>query len=29
MNGDKVNVEIKIFGRNTAVSLSLEQIQKP
>jgi transcriptional antiterminator NusG len=27
--GDKVNVEIKIFGRNTAVSLSLEQIQKP
>lgn len=29
MNGDKVNVEIKIFGRNTAVSLSLDQIQKP
>lgn len=27
--GDKVNVEIKIFGRNTAVSLSLDQIQKP
>ncbi len=29
MNGDKVSVEIKIFGRNTAVSLSLDQIQKP
>lgn len=29
INGDKVNVEIKIFGRNTAVSLSLDQIQKP
>ena len=29
MNGDKVNVEIKIFGRNTAVLLSLDQIQKP
>lgn len=26
--GDKVNVEIKIFGRNTPVSLTLEQIEK-
>jgi transcriptional antiterminator NusG len=29
IKGDKVDVEIKIFGRNTAVSLTLEQIQKP
>jgi transcriptional antiterminator NusG len=29
VKGDKVDVEIKIFGRNTAVSLTLEQIQKP
>lgn len=26
--GDKVNVEIKIFGRNTPVSLTLKQIEK-
>ena len=26
--GDKVSVEIKIFGRNTSVTLSLEQIRK-
>jgi len=29
LKGDRVDVEIKIFGRNTAVSLTLEQIQKP
>jgi transcriptional antiterminator NusG len=29
IKGDKIDVEIKIFGRNTAVSLTLEQIQKP
>ena len=29
VKGDRVDVEIKIFGRNTAVSLTLEQIQKP
>jgi len=29
IKGDRVDVEIKIFGRNTAVSLTLEQIQKP
>lgn len=29
MKGEKVDVEIKIFGRNTAVSLTLEQIRKP
>jgi len=29
VKGDKVDVEIKIFGRNTAVSLSLDQIRKP
>jgi transcriptional antiterminator NusG len=28
IKGDKVDVEVKIFGRNTAVSLSLEQIEK-
>jgi transcriptional antiterminator NusG len=28
ITGDKVNVEIKIFGRNTLVSLTLEQIRK-
>ena len=28
IKGDKVDVEIKIFGRNTAVSLTLEQIEK-
>jgi len=28
IKGDKIDVEIKIFGRNTAVSLTLEQIQK-
>ena len=26
--GEKVNVEIKIFGRNTPVSLTLNQIEK-
>jgi transcriptional antiterminator NusG len=29
VKGDRVDVEIKIFGRNTAVSLTLDQIQKP
>ena len=29
VKGDKVDVEIKIFGRNTAVSLTLDQIRKP
>ena len=29
IKGDRVDVEIKIFGRNTAVSLTLEQIQRP
>ncbi len=29
VKGDKVDVEIRIFGRNTAVSLTLDQIQKP
>lgn len=29
VKSDRVDVEIKIFGRNTAVSLTLEQIQKP
>lgn len=29
VKGDRVDVEIKIFGRNTAVLLTLEQIQKP
>ena len=28
VKGDKVDVEIKIFGRNTAVSLTLNQIEK-
>jgi transcriptional antiterminator NusG len=28
VKGDKVDVEIKIFGRNTAVSLMLSQIEK-
>ena len=28
IKGDKVDVEVKIFGRNTAVSLSLGQIEK-
>lgn len=29
IKGDRVDVEIKIFGRNTAVSLTLDQIRKP
>jgi transcriptional antiterminator NusG len=29
VKGDKVDVEIKIFGRNTLVSLHLDQIKKP
>lgn len=29
LKGDKVDVEIRIFGRNTAVNLFLEQIRKP
>jgi transcriptional antiterminator NusG len=28
IKGDKVDIEIKIFGRNTAVSLTLNQIEK-
>jgi len=28
VKGDKVDVEVKIFGRNTAVSLTLNQIEK-
>jgi len=28
MNGDKVDVEVKIFGRNTLVSLTSNQIEK-
>jgi transcriptional antiterminator NusG len=28
INGDKVSIEIKIFGRNTAVELTLNQIAK-
>lgn len=28
VKGDKVDVEVKIFGRNTAVSLTLSQIEK-
>lgn len=28
IDGDKVDVEVKIFGRNTAVSLNLNQIEK-
>jgi transcription termination/antitermination protein NusG len=28
LKGDKVDIEIKIFGRNTAVSLTLNQIEK-
>ena len=28
LKGEKVDVEIKIFGRNTAVELTLNQIQK-
>jgi transcriptional antiterminator NusG len=28
VKGDRVDVEIKIFGRNTAVSLLLTQIEK-
>lgn len=28
IKGDKVDIEVKIFGRNTAVSLSLSQIEK-
>jgi transcriptional antiterminator NusG len=28
IKGDKVELEIKIFGRNTAVSLTLNQIAK-
>lgn len=28
VKGDKVDIEIKIFGRNTAVELTLNQIQK-
>jgi transcriptional antiterminator NusG len=29
IKGEKVDVEIKIFGRNTLVSLHLDQIRKP
>ena len=29
VKGEKVDVEIKIFGRNTLVSLHLDQIRKP
>lgn len=29
VKGEKVDVEIKIFGRNTLVSLHLDQIKKP
>jgi transcriptional antiterminator NusG len=29
VKSDRVDIEIKIFGRNTAVSLTLEQIRKP
>ena len=29
LKGEKVDVEIKIFGRNTLVSLHLDQIRKP
>lgn len=29
IKGEKVDVEIKIFGRNTLVSLNLDQIRKP
>jgi transcriptional antiterminator NusG len=28
INGEKVSIEIKIFGRNTAVELTLSQIAK-
>jgi transcriptional antiterminator NusG len=28
VKGDKIDIEIKIFGRNTAVSLTLNQIEK-
>ena len=28
LKGDKIDVEIKIFGRNTPVTLTLEQIEK-
>jgi transcription antitermination factor NusG len=28
VKGDKVDIEVKIFGRNTAVSLTLNQIEK-
>jgi transcriptional antiterminator NusG len=28
IKGDKIDIEIKIFGRNTAVSLTLNQIEK-
>jgi transcription antitermination factor NusG len=28
IKGEKVDVEIKIFGRNTPVSLTLNQIEK-
>lgn len=29
VKGDKLDIEIKIFGRNTLVSLRLDQIKKP
>ena len=28
IKGEKVDIEVKIFGRNTTVSLTLEQIEK-
>jgi transcriptional antiterminator NusG len=28
INGEKVSIEVKIFGRNTAVELTLNQISK-